>query len=221
MPITIIPTCETAVSAVPEWHRNAFKDQEDVLHSNQGWSPGALNLAQGVAIKIHAPLLHAEVTRLLIDLTRHPDDEERWSSQARTISPEQREKLEKRQKFPYLATLGERIHTALERGMQPVHLAFDTAELEPGLALTFEFDPRRDQEAEYVARWEEALLRRLPGLGIKHRSSPTRSLGGYLREHYPEVASIRVTAPTSSFLESDPIRWATLKKELIATIPRE
>jgi hypothetical protein len=221
MPLTIIPTCETAVSAVPEWHRAAFEGLGELLHSTEGWSPGALNLAQGLAIKLHAPLLHGEVTRLLIDLARHPDDDARWSKHAMALTPEQREKLDKRHKAPFLAAIAQRVQTAHKREQPPVHISCDTRDLGPATALEFEFDPRRESEADFVSRWETGLRQSLPELAIRHEAAPTRGLGGYLRESFPDLASIRLTANSSAFLVNRPVAWMALKKALIATIPRD
>lgn len=217
----IIPTCETAVSAVPEWHRALFSGHEETLHSARGWSPGALNLAQGFAIKLHAPLLHNEVTQLLIKLSCHPDDEARWSEDVIILTPQLREKIESRHQTPFLSSLRQRIQSAFTQERLPVHLSCDTADIASPLAVEFEFDPRRDAEAELVTRWEARLREVLPDIQTGHRSAPSRSLGSYLREQFPELASIRLIAASSSFLSSQPVPWATLKKHLIDTFPKD
>ena len=47
-----ILSCEPATSAIPEWHREVFRGHEDVVTSQEGWSPGSLNLAQAFATKL-------------------------------------------------------------------------------------------------------------------------------------------------------------------------
>ena len=70
-------SCENATCAVPESYRNLFAEAEDVLTSSEGWEPGALNLGQAFAMKFGTPLAHGDVTRLLIDLEKHENDQ--WS----------------------------------------------------------------------------------------------------------------------------------------------
>jgi hypothetical protein len=80
---------------------------------------------------------------------------------------------------------------------------------------------RRESEADFVSRWETGLRQSLPELAIRHEAAPTRGLGGYLRESFPDLASIRLTANSSAFLVNRPVAWMALKKALIATIPRD
>ena len=219
--ITYIPTCETAVSTVPEWHRITFKGKEDQLTSSTGWSPGALNLAQGIAMKLHAPLLHSDVTRLLIDLNKHPEDEARWSSFSKGLTDDQREKLDRRSKLSFLENLQSRIEASLKRQEKTIHLSLDTSvELEPGRIL-FEFDSRRAIEGDCVAAWKKALLTQLPDFSIDQTAPPSRCLSSYLRDLYPELGSIRLTVAQSAFLEGKPIPWMKLKKIIIDAIPRD
>lgn len=216
-----IPTCETAVSTIPEWHRADLKGDEELVTSPLGWSPGALNLAQGLAMKLHAPLLHADMTRLLIDISKHPDDNSRWSHLSEKLTDEQRQRLDERQKKKYLAALRERISIPLKRADEVIHFTADTQpDLDPAW-ITFEYDSSRIQESAWVKEWIAALSTRLPQAVIREISSPTRSLAGYLRSQFPEnFSSVRIIIAQSSFLLGQPIRWTTLKKELVATIPR-
>jgi len=218
--ITYIPTCETAVSTVPEWHRTTFKGREDQLTSAAGWSPGALNLAQGIAMKLHAPLLHADVTRLLIDLSKHPEDDARWSSFSRSLTDDQREKLDRRSKLSFIENLTGRIESAARRQEKTIHISLDTsADLPPG-EIVFEYDARREIEAECVAKWKTPLKEQLPQFSFSQTTSPSRCLASYLRELYPNIGSIRLTVAQSAFLEGNPMPWMKLKKILIDNIPR-
>ena len=61
-------SCDHATCAVPEPYREIFRGSEEVVASTEGWEPGSLNLAQGFAMKFRTPLVHGDVTRLLIDL---------------------------------------------------------------------------------------------------------------------------------------------------------
>lgn len=214
----IIPTCETAVSAVPEWHRAAFKGCEDRVTSSEGWSPGALNLAQGVASKVHEQLIHNPVTRLLIDLACAPDDPKRWSDRAMTLTDEQREKLDQREQKNFLEMLGNRIAGCLRQDDRPVHISFDTRSDLTGAALVIECDPRLAAEAEFAKSIETAIKSRLPEAVIRIEASPTRGLAAWLREKHPPVLSLRLIAAQSAFLEGRPVPWTSLKKAVVESL---
>ena len=215
-----IPTCENAVSTVPEWHRAVFQGHEERVTSSEGWSPGALNLAQGIAMKLHTPLVHAEVTRLLIDLGRHPKDDERWSTWSHKLTEEQREKLDLRVKEPYLQAIITRVEDAQKRGDEVIHLSLDTdPEALPG-TLEFQYDARRNSEGECVAEWSRGLQNALPDLIIRRSSPPSRSLSSYLRRKFPDLGSIRLSVAQSAFLTGQPIPWMKLKKAITDTLPR-
>ncbi|MGB6221001.1 hypothetical protein [Haloferula sp.] len=216
-----IPTCETAVCTVPEWHRADMKGNEEQITSAEGWSPGALNLAQGVASKLHAQLLHADVSRLLVDLSKHPEDDTRWSRFAMKLTPEQRQRLDERQKRYYLDTFTQRAADALRRKDEVIHISFDTRQNLGEVGLLFSYDSRRNSEADWVREWTRAIHLKIPDLIIREESSPTRSLAGFMRERFPAgFSSIQLIANQSSFLEGKPIKWTELKKVLTNTVPR-
>ncbi len=215
----IIPSCETAVSTVPEWHRADVKGEEDFIAAH-GWSPGALNLAQGIAMQLHSPLIHADVTRLLIDLTRHPESDDRWSRLSQGLTEDQRRKLDERQKKSFLDTLQNRIRIPMMRHETTVHLSIDTADL-GGAAVEISCDGRRTEELDWIDRWIASLREIFPAEFIRSGTTGSRDLQSFLRERFPGLLSIRLTAASSSFLENKPVKWADLRKALLATIPRD
>lgn len=216
----IIPTCTTAVSTVPEWHRALFTGKEDLLASPAAWSPGALNLAQGIAMQVHIQLVHAEYTRLLIDLSRHPDDPARWSEHALQLTEDQRRKLDERQKSGFLNALDTRITLPLQRGEKTIHLLVDTPALPPDIALRFHHSPAHPEEKAWIDDWSEKIRARLPGIGIEVIGESTHDLHSHLRQTHPGLHSIGLDANSSCFLENTPLRWTDLRKTLLTTLPR-
>jgi hypothetical protein len=198
-----------------------MKGSEEQITSSTGWSPGALNLAQGIASKLHAQLLHADMSRLLIDLSKHPEDADRWSLLSRKLTEEQRQRLDERQKKRYLDIFTQRTDDALKRNDEVIHLSVDTR---PGLDdtwLIFSYDSRRSSEADWVRLWSDAIRREMPEAVIKEEGTPTRSLAGYMRGRYPTgFSSIQLIANQSTFLEGKPVKWLNLKKVLTSTVPR-
>ena len=216
-----IPTCESAVCALPEWHRADMKGYEEQITSPEGWSPGALNLAQGIAQKLHAQLLHGDMSRLLIDLSKHPEHDSRWSRYSKLLTDEQRQRLDDRQKRHYLDTFTQRAEDALKRNDEVIHLSVDTRPDLGDAWILFSYDSRRNSEAEWVREWSEAIKTQLPDAIIREEGTPSRSLAGYMREKYPTgFSSVQLIASQSTFLEGKPVKWLDLKKVVVATIPR-
>lgn len=214
----IIPTCETAVCTIPEWHRALFKDCPDRVTSAEGWSPGALNLAQGIASKVHAQLIHNPVTRLLIDLACSPDDPARWSDLAMTLTDEQRRKLDEREQKNFLEAIETRILGSVRQDEQPVHISFDTRTDLGDACLVLECDPRLERESTFVAELADALKARLPEVRLRLDACPTRGLAAWLRGRHPALLSLRLIAAQASFLEGRPVAWASLKKAVIDSV---
>ena len=218
---TFIPTCESAVCTVPEWHRADFKDHQDLVTSSKGWSPGALNLAQGIASRLHAPLLHAEMSRLIVDLSRHPEDDARWSHISKTFTEDQRQRLDDRQKTQYLGQLDQRISDAIGRGEEVIHISVDTVPDPGGACIVFTYDTRSPSEAEWVAEWSSAIRSGMPDVYIRNDAAPGHDLASYLREKFPAgFSSVRITVDQRCFLEGTPVKWTPLKKAISHNVPR-
>ncbi|MBB5352009.1 hypothetical protein HNR46_002250 [Haloferula luteola] len=216
---SIIPSCESAVSTIPEWHKASVRGHEEFIASH-GWSPGALNLAQGIASQVHSPLVHADVSRLLIDLSRHPDSEDRWSEVSRQLTEDQRRKLDERQKSTYLETLHSRIRIPMMRRETTIHLAIDTAPLAEA-AVELSCDGRRTDELAWLDRWAAGLRNLLPEGTVRTGTTGSHDLQSFLRDRHPGLLSIRVTAAVGSFLEGRPVKWTDLRKAILSSLPRD
>ena len=106
-------SCEHANCAVPEAYRELFRGSEEVVGSEEGWEPGSLNLAQAFSMKFRTPLVHGDVTRLLIDLEK--DGDARWSRFSMRLPEATRAKVADRHERPFRASLLQRIAEDLRR----------------------------------------------------------------------------------------------------------
>lgn len=213
--IACLFSCEHATCAVPEAFRETFKGSEEILTSVKGWDPGALNLAQGFSMKFRTPLIHGDVTRLLIDLNE--DGDLRWSGFSGKLPEATRTKLVDRHERPYRLALTTRIRGDLARSNKVVHVMLHTEEGGPELTL----ETVRDGLAREVANgWRSKLaangiemkINHIPGVGLMER----------LVEKYPQdrYGLLRLKVSQSYFLEGKPLRWETLKKLLLVTLPQ-
>jgi hypothetical protein len=159
-------SCENATCAVPEAYREIFRDFEDDVASTEGWEPGALNLAQGFAMKNRTPLVHGDVTRLLIDLEK--DGDERWSRFSLKLPEATRVKVAERHEKPYRMMLNQRIGEDLRRHAAVLHLMVHTDATTDG-RVTLE-TPKGGVLAEKIAAaCGRSRCPPLPELG-QHRS---------------------------------------------------
>jgi len=216
-----ILSCEPATCAIPEWHKELFRGQEEVVTSNEGWSPGSLNLAQAFATKLRALLAHGDITRLLIDFSSRPDDPARFSRFAKGLTEDQMRKLDERHHFAHLKLLKQRINEELRKEGTAIHLSIRTDARADMPAVELIQDPSRDIEVDLVRKWVDALRAAAPELAIAVVSDPNYGLSATLREEYPTgFGSVSVVAAQSCFLEGKPLKWDKLKKLLLETLPQ-
>ncbi len=211
---SILITCTNATCAVPEAHRELFKGSEDLVTSAEGWEPGALNLAQGLAMKFSTPLIHGDVTRLLIDLEQ--DGEKRWSKISAKLPEATREKLVTRLEKKFRSVIEARLAEDFKRHDAVIHLLIHTAPLADGKIL-FEYigSPRAGE----IAKTAAGLL---PG-EVDASADPLMEKSPFVRwliESFPseKYGIIRLTVSHSFFLRSVPMRWETMKKSLIQAL---
>lgn len=209
-------SCENATCAVPEAYREIFRGQEEVLTSSEGWEPGSLNLAQGFAMKLRTPLVHGDVTRLLMDFEN--DGEDRWSRFSLTLPEATRAKIVDRHARPYLVMLRQRISEDLRRYQSVLHLLVHT-HAEPDGRVRMETPQGAGLAEKIASAWSFAL--KVKDLDARHVPNATSTpLSAGLSSAYPadQYAQIRLSVSQSFFLEGRPLRWETLKKLLLETL---
>jgi len=228
---SLVLSCDHAVFAVPEWYREKFREHEDLLMSPAGWDPGALNLAQAFAMKTHTPLAHGEVTRLLVDLSRAPDDPDRFSELVESLTEEQRQKIHERYFVSYLDQQRERIASGLRIGPPVIHLSIHTFPREQDGVMTgtdvgILFDPTRSEEKSLASRWLTSLRAGAPELRFdanRPREGTGNGLLAMLRREFSgsDYVPVELEVCQSFFLDGKPWRWDRIKKLLIETFPRD
>lgn len=208
-------TCNHATCAVPEAFRELFKGSEDLVSSVEGWEPGALNLAQGLAMKLSTPLIHGDVTRLLINLDEAGD--KRWSKISATLPAPTRVKLVDRHEKKFRTAIDIRLTEDLKRHDNVVHLIIQTAPIADG-KIEFEYIG-----SNYVGNVSNAAIQKLPTEDVDSSSIPLMEKTPFITwmlEQYPseKYGIIRITVSQSYFLKSLPMRWELIKKAIIQAI---
>jgi hypothetical protein len=209
-------SCDNATCAVPDLYQEVFSGAGETLSSPEGWEPGALNLAQGLAMKFRTQSIYGDVTRLLIDLGK--DGDARWSRFSKKLPETTRAKLVERHEKPYRLMLNERITDALLRHETVMHLLVHTDAKSSG-KITFETPPNSPLAERFAKAWHAKLL--AAGLNAQHVSGVAPSaLGASVMKAFPaeKYAQIRLSVSQSFFLESRPMRWDLLKKQLVDSL---
>jgi hypothetical protein len=209
-------SCDNATCAVPEAYREVFRGAEDVVASTEGWEPGSLNLAQGFAMKFRTPLVHGDVTRLLIDFGKNGED--RWSRFSKKLPEATRVKLADRHERPYRAMLHQRINEDLRRHAVVLHVMIHTDASTEG-RVVLETPEGAELAEKFAAAWRANLVRE--DLDVSYfRNVESLALGQELSREYPadQYARIRLAVSQSFFLEGRPWRWDTLKKLLLESL---
>ena len=209
---SILITCTNATCAIPEAQRELFKGSEELVTSAEGWEPGALNLAQGLAMKFSTPLIHGDVTRLLIDLEQ--DGENRWSKISSKLPEQTRNKLIERQEDKFRHAIEARYAEDSKRNDAVIHLLVHTGPIGDGI-ITLEH--AGSPLAEKIASTAAKLL---PSNEVDASSLPLAEKTPYVRWLLDTFGAgnygiIRITVSHSFFLRSVPMRWETIKKSLI------
>jgi predicted N-formylglutamate amidohydrolase len=166
--IPVIFSCEHATCAVPEAYKEMLSSDQERITSPEGWDLGALNLAQALAMKFRTPLVHGEITRLIIDCYLQEGNEGRWSECSMKLTDAQREKLHERQFVPHLSSLRQRIANELERSSSVLHISVHTfdPQLHPNLHVSLLYSEGRVGESTLALNWLRAMQERLPGMNI-------------------------------------------------------
>jgi len=209
-------SCEHATCAVPEAHRALFRGQEEILTSTEGWDPGSLNLAQGFSMKFSTPLVHGDVTRLLIDVASSGGN--RWSRFTEKVPETLRGKLIDRHERPYRQSLRQRIEEELRRHREVLHVMVHTED-RSDVEVLLETMPGADLAEKLARAWRAPLA--AAGLDIRHvPATVLNDLADDLSAEFPpdRYAVVQLKVAQSFFLTGQPWKWEPLKKILISTL---
>lgn len=214
--MVLLFSCANATCAIPEAHRELFRGSEDVVTSSEGWEPGSLNLAQAFAMKFRTPLVHGDVTRLLIDLDQ--DGDVRFSRFSMKLPEATRLKLVDRHERPFRTALAQRIAEDARRYASVVHLMIHTDPATTGRVVLNSY-PAAALASRLADSWCAGM--RTAGLdAVHHRDTEPTPLSTSLLagSSAAQYAQIRISVSQSFFLSGVPMRWETLKKQLMETL---
>src|SRR4051794_22900652 len=111
---SILLVCEHASNRLPARYGSLGLTAEE-LESHIAWDPGALGVALELSRLLDAPLIHAAVSRLVLDLNREPSAPDSiWTVSERTVIPGNRD-LDPAERALRVRKVYDAFHGAVER----------------------------------------------------------------------------------------------------------
>ncbi len=180
--VALVLSCEHGGANVPTPYRPLFRSEaaRKALASHRGSDPGALWVAERLALALNTPLHSTTVSRLLVDTNRsehHPRLFSEWSSK---VSPAEREVVLNQYYRPHRARIARTINDLLRSGARVLHVAvhsftpvLDGEERRADLGLLY--DPRRSWEHTVARRWQSLMGLENEALRVR-RNYPYRGI---------------------------------------------
>lgn len=224
----LVLSCEHGGNRVPAQWRHLFVGARTWLASHRGWDPGALAMARVLARGLAAPLVAADVTRLLVDLNRAPSNPRVFSRFTRTLPAADRLELLARWHAPHRARVTAAIDRAVARGGPVLHVAVHSfTPVLDGVVRTADvgllYDPARGHERDAALRWRAALRELAPELRVR-MNYPYRGtsdgLTRALRRRHRDRDYAGIELELGQRLLADARRVAGLRRALVDALAR-
>ena len=184
----ILLSCEHGGNGIPAvsrsvpWLARATQQPPRLRHR-------ALACARALSAAWRTPLIHAEVSRLLVDLNRSPHHPALFSALTRALPAPERMLILQRHYFPHRQRIERWIAARIRGGRAVVHVAvhsftpvLDGHKRDADIGLLY--DPAREWERLICRRWQTALQQE-SGLRVR-RNYPYRGTSDGLTRHLRE-----------------------------------
>lgn len=160
--LQVLLTCEHGGNAVPVEYRRLFRNRKKLLESHRGLDIGALAAARDLQRSLDVPLIHATVTRLLVDLNRSSGHPALFSEVTRPLPDSVRRQLLAQHYHPYRRRVRDWIARRIGHGDRVLHLSVHSftpvLDGKPRNAeIGFLYDPASPAEAGLCRAWQKAL----------------------------------------------------------------
>jgi predicted N-formylglutamate amidohydrolase len=167
----LLLSCEHGGNRVPRQFAELFHGRRRLLDSHRGYDAGALDLARRCARQLETPLIHATVTRLLIDLNRSLHHRRVFSEITAPLPEETKAAIIADHYLPYRGRVQQAIERLADAG-RVVHVSVHSfTPVLGGLRRTADvgllYDPSRPGEAAFAERWKQALAERRGDLRVR------------------------------------------------------
>ena len=168
----LVLTCEHGGNRIPPAYRELFEPHAALLASHRGWDPGALTLARYLSVRLRAPLLYSDVSRLLVELNRSRHSSALFSPPVRPLPDDRREEIIDRYYLPFRKRVEEQVAGYIGTFGCAYHLSVHsfTPRLE-GVTRNAEvgllYDPGRRREKAWAERIAKTLRAQTAPLRVR------------------------------------------------------
>jgi predicted N-formylglutamate amidohydrolase len=198
-----------------------------VLQTHRGWDAGTLELARALVKRMgeRTEFVHSNISRLVIDLNRSPDNPERWSRFTRGLSERERAHIERLHYWPYRSRVAGFVRRHARPGCRVAHLSVHSfTPVLCGVRRTTDFgvlfDPARPSERLLSVRLRTELAARLPGLRIDFNRPYRGTADGlttYLRSFHEDSQYVGIELEVNQRLVRRPAgSWAAVRAKIVS-----
>jgi predicted N-formylglutamate amidohydrolase len=170
--VYLLITCEHGGNRIPARYQPLFAGRGALLASHRGYDPGALSMARDLAHHFRAPLVHATVSRLLVDLNRSIGHRGLYSEATRALARAERARILARHYAPYRDEVEALVARAVAAGRRVVHVSshsftpvLDGCVRQADIGLLY--DPERRGERALCAAWSALLAAEIAPLRVR------------------------------------------------------
>lgn len=223
----LVVTCEHGGNHIPSEFEDWFRGAQALLVSHQGFDPGALLMAEDLAVAFGAPLVQSTVSRLLVDLNRSQWHARLHGKALLRASVGLRREILARYYQPYRDEVEARVREAIATQGRVVHLSSHsfTPELDGRLRradVGLLYDPARSGEAALCAHWKTALQNASPGITVR-RNYPYAGKGDgltkWFRQQFLPQPYIGIELEINQrHVFGDPYAWTALRQAIIESL---
>lgn len=217
-PPALLFTCEHGGNRIPPAWRGLFAGREAELASHAGYDAGALDLARELGREFEAPLICADVSRLLVDLNRSPGNRGLFSPLTRGLPMAERRRILEAHYLPHREAVARAVAVNGAAGLATLHIAVHSFTpvlrgVVRGAGVGLLYDPARGGERAFCILWQQALRALDPALSVR-RNSPYRGasdgLSAWLRRRHPESAYLGLELEMNQKFLPDAAGWKRL-----------
>jgi len=224
---SFIITCEHGGNRIPAPYDSLFRDEQALLDSHRGYDPGALLMAQELAVAFDAPLVTATVSRLLVDLNRSIAHPQLFSAATRHLPPTLREEILAQYYRPYREQVERLVKQAVSDGQRVIHISSHsfTPELNGKVRradVGLLYHPARHDEVKLCSHWKAALAELAPALRVR-RNYPYAGKGdgltAYLRLRFASATYIGIELEVNQrIVLAQAAQWTALRALLLDSL---
>nr|WP_255478720.1 N-formylglutamate amidohydrolase [Rufibacter sp. XAAS-G3-1] len=218
----VLVTCEHGGNKIPPEYATAFKQARRILSSHRGYDIGALDLFNRFS-QIADFSLVSTTSRLVVELNRSLLHPKLFSEFMQPLSTAQAEQVLLEHYYPYREKILKQVTEWVGQGFQVLHLSVHSfaPELNGKVRkadLGLLYDPKREREQFFAARWRQQLQLVQPAIKIRYNYPTKGTSDGFLtqlRRSFPKAQYAGVELEVNQkFPEGVPEEWSALQEHL-------